>query len=66
MTIKLMNIYIFFQFPEHGFYGLKDKILLFVHDQSDSNVLKKIKTAGDVCEGTLVELVLSGKLNNRL
>ena len=49
-----------FQFPESGFYGLQDKILLFRHDQADSNVLKLITSEAEVKEGTLVELVLSG------
>ena len=54
--------YLFFlQFPEHGFYGLQNRILLFKHDQSDGNILKLINTATDVSEGTLIEVVLSGK-----
>ena len=50
-----------FQFPEHGFYGLQDRILLFRHDAMDSNILKLISHQGEVNEGTLVEVVLSGK-----
>jgi hypothetical protein len=48
------------QFPEHGFYELRDKILLFRHDQGDANVLRLITAPSDVTEGTLVEVVLSG------
>ncbi|ELU04274.1 hypothetical protein CAPTEDRAFT_105698 [Capitella teleta] len=49
------------KFPEHGFYELRDKILLFRHDQQDANLLKLITMPGDVSEGTLVEVVLSSQ-----
>ncbi len=52
--------FLLFQFPEHGFYGLQDRILLFKHDANDGNILKLIAAATDVAEGTLVEVVLSG------
>ena len=45
-----------FQFPEHGFYGLQDRILLFRHDQLDSNILKLVTTAQEVTDKTLVEV----------
>lgn len=58
------------QAPEHRFYGLQDKILLFKHDAKDANVLRMITNpAQQVVDGTLVEVVLSGKLgvaNTRL
>ncbi|XP_077422521.1 serine/threonine-protein kinase D2 isoform X1 [Vanacampus margaritifer] len=47
------------KFPECGFYGMYDKILLFKHDTSTNNILQLVKTAGDVQEGDLVEVVLS-------
>ena len=51
------------QFPEHSFYNLRDKILLFRHDTFDLNVLRIITSAKDVVDGTLVEVVLSGETN---
>ena len=48
------------QFPEHGLYGLQDKILLFRHDCSDANLLKLVSDVSDVSDGTLIEIVLSG------
>lgn len=57
----MFSPFLYLQFPEHGFYGLQDKILLFRHNQSDANVLKLISTANEVQEGTLIEVVLSGK-----
>ncbi|XP_021352183.1 serine/threonine-protein kinase D3-like isoform X4 [Mizuhopecten yessoensis] len=49
------------KFPEHGFYGLVDKILLFRHDVSSANVLQMINSPADVKEGCLVEVVLSAQ-----
>uniref|UniRef100_H3A7U2 Serine/threonine-protein kinase n=1 Tax=Latimeria chalumnae TaxID=7897 RepID=H3A7U2_LATCH len=46
-------------FPECGFYGLYDKILLFKHDNSSSNILELVKSPGDIQEGDLIEVVLS-------
>ena len=54
-----------FQYPEYGFYQLQDRILLFLHDASNPNVLGLIDgvtaTADDVKENSLIEVVLSGK-----
>ncbi|XP_075393132.1 serine/threonine-protein kinase D2 [Tenrec ecaudatus] len=47
------------KFPECGFYGLYDKILLFKHDPTSANLLQLVHTAGDIQEGDLVEVVLS-------
>ncbi|NXY41997.1 KPCD1 kinase, partial [Ceuthmochares aereus] len=47
------------KFPECGFYGMYDKILLFRHDPSSENILQLVKSAADIQEGDLVEVVLS-------
>ncbi|XP_042296872.1 serine/threonine-protein kinase D2 [Sceloporus undulatus] len=47
------------KFPECGFYGLYDKILLFKHDPSSANILQLVRAASDIQEGDLVEVVLS-------
>uniref|UniRef100_A0A8C9TP33 protein kinase C n=1 Tax=Scleropages formosus TaxID=113540 RepID=A0A8C9TP33_SCLFO len=47
------------QFPECGFYGIYDKILLFKHDTATNNILQLIKSASDIQEGDLIEVVLS-------
>ncbi|XP_013409861.1 serine/threonine-protein kinase D3 isoform X3 [Lingula anatina] len=49
------------KFPEHGFYGLADKILLFQHDPYYPNILKLITQGPDITEGVLVEVVLSSQ-----
>uniref|UniRef100_A0A452TKJ4 Serine/threonine-protein kinase n=1 Tax=Ursus maritimus TaxID=29073 RepID=A0A452TKJ4_URSMA len=46
-------------FPECGFYGMYDKILLFRHDPTSENILQLVKTASDIQEGDLIEVVLS-------
>ncbi|XP_036397906.1 serine/threonine-protein kinase D1 isoform X2 [Megalops cyprinoides] len=47
------------KFPECGFYGMYDKILLFRHDPGSENILQLVKSATDILEGDLVEVVLS-------
>ncbi|XP_026520316.1 serine/threonine-protein kinase D1 [Notechis scutatus] len=47
------------KFPECGFYGMYDKILLFRHDSTTENILQLVKSAADIQEGDLVEVVLS-------
>ncbi|XP_039207855.1 serine/threonine-protein kinase D1 isoform X2 [Crotalus tigris] len=47
------------KFPECGFYGMYDKILLFRHDPTTENILQLVKSAVDIQEGDLVEVVLS-------
>ncbi|XP_029027408.1 serine/threonine-protein kinase D2 isoform X2 [Betta splendens] len=47
------------KFPECGFYGIYDKILLFKHDRSTNNILQLVKSTVDIQEGDLVEVVLS-------
>ncbi|XP_020642876.3 serine/threonine-protein kinase D2 [Pogona vitticeps] len=47
------------KFPECGFYGLYDKILLFKHDPSSANILQLVRAASNIQEGDLVEVVLS-------
>ncbi|XP_059812070.1 serine/threonine-protein kinase D1 isoform X2 [Hypanus sabinus] len=47
------------KFPECGFYGMYDKILLFRHEPSSENILQLVKAAADIQEGDLIEVVLS-------
>jgi len=49
------------QFPECGFFGMYDKILLFRHDLNSDNILQRITSAEEIHEGDLVEVVLSGR-----
>lgn len=50
-----------FQFPECGFFGMYDKILLFRHNLNDENILQRLTSAEDIHEGDLIEVVLSGR-----
>ncbi|XP_052009752.1 serine/threonine-protein kinase D1-like [Xyrauchen texanus] len=47
------------KFPECGFYGMYEKILLFRHDPNSENILQLVRCAADIMEGDLVEVVLS-------
>lgn len=56
-----LSLLCFVQFPECGFYGIYDKILLFKHDVGSNNILQLVKAVSDIQEGDLVEVVLSGE-----
>uniref|UniRef100_A0A674AW34 Serine/threonine-protein kinase n=1 Tax=Salmo trutta TaxID=8032 RepID=A0A674AW34_SALTR len=47
------------KFPECGFFGMYDKILLFRHDLTSENILQRLMSAEDIHEGDLIEVVLS-------
>ncbi|CAM4645549.1 unnamed protein product [Leuciscus chuanchicus] len=50
------------EFPECGFYGMYEKILLFRHDPNSENILQLVRCAAEIMEGDLVEVVLSASL----
>ncbi|XP_041468354.1 serine/threonine-protein kinase D3-like isoform X4 [Lytechinus variegatus] len=47
------------RFPEHDFYGVYDKLLLFKHNPGTSYSLTPVTSVNDVTEGALIEAVLS-------
>ncbi|KAG7460621.1 hypothetical protein MATL_G00200710 [Megalops atlanticus] len=47
------------KFPECGFFGMYDKILLFRHDLNSDNILQRLTSAEDIHEGDLIEVVVS-------
>ncbi|KAL6095502.1 prkd2 [Pungitius sinensis] len=47
------------KFPECGFFGMYDKILLFRHNLNSENILQRLSSAEEIHEGDLVEVVLS-------
>uniref|UniRef100_A0A3P9MV58 Serine/threonine-protein kinase n=1 Tax=Poecilia reticulata TaxID=8081 RepID=A0A3P9MV58_POERE len=49
------------KFPECGFFGMYDKILLFRHDLNDENILQRLTSVEDIHEGDLIEVVLSAQ-----
>ncbi|GFU20301.1 hypothetical protein NPIL_704892 [Nephila pilipes] len=49
------------KFPEHNLNRLTERLILFRHDYSTTNILHPINVASEVSEGTLVEIVVSGK-----
>ncbi|KAM9356125.1 serine/threonine-protein kinase D3 [Pholidichthys leucotaenia] len=48
------------KFPECGFFGMYDHILLFRHNLNDKNILQRLTSAEEIHEGDLIEVVLSG------
>uniref|UniRef100_A0A8C7JJ43 Serine/threonine-protein kinase n=1 Tax=Oncorhynchus kisutch TaxID=8019 RepID=A0A8C7JJ43_ONCKI len=44
------------KFPECGFFGMYDKILLFRHDLNSENILQRLTSAEDIHEGDLIEV----------
>ena len=54
------------QFPECGFFGMYDKILLFRHNLNDENILQRLTSVEDIHEGDLIEVVLSGRYAEEL
>ncbi|KAM9466119.1 serine/threonine-protein kinase D3 isoform 2-T2 [Clarias gariepinus] len=51
----------YLKFPECGFFGMYDKILLFRHDLNTDNILQRLTSAEDIHEGDLIEVVLSAQ-----
>uniref|UniRef100_A0A8C7XAM6 protein kinase C n=1 Tax=Oryzias sinensis TaxID=183150 RepID=A0A8C7XAM6_9TELE len=49
------------KFPECGFFGMYDKILLFRHNLNDENILQRLTSVEDIHEGDLIEVVLSAQ-----
>ncbi|GFS47579.1 hypothetical protein TNCV_3133761 [Trichonephila clavipes] len=49
------------KFPEHNLNRLTERLILFRHDYTTTNILHPINVASEVSEGTLVEIVVSGK-----
>lgn len=45
--------------PENGLNRLSDRLLLFRHDYTSSNVLQMINSAAEIIDETLVEIVLT-------
>ena len=50
------------KFPDHGLNRLTERLLLFRHDYSSKNLLVPINVVSEITEGSLIEIVVSGKL----
>ena len=50
------------KFPDHGLNRLTERLLLFRHDYSSKNLLVPINVVSEVTEGSLIEIVVSGRL----
>ncbi|XP_078516952.1 serine/threonine-protein kinase D3-like [Lissotriton helveticus] len=47
------------KFPEYGFLGVSDKILLFCHKSDSENILRRLTLDSTISNGDLIEVVLS-------
>lgn len=50
------------KFPECGFWGMTEKILLFRHDLSSENILQRVTRTEQIQQGDLLEAVLSAQV----
>jgi len=64
-TVRNNVVRLCMQFTELSFSGLRDSLLLFVHDQTDDNILRLLTSASQLTEGVLVEVVLSGNYSRQ-
>lgn len=49
-------------YPDNRLVGVQGQLLLFLHHPTDANVLKLVTPQMDVPEGSLLQIVLSGKV----
>ena len=49
-----------FQFPDHSCIGIADKVILFVHNYSSTNILEKLTSVEQLNEASVIEVVVSG------
>ena len=49
------------KFPEHGISGLVDRLILFRHDYSSTNILQMVNSGSDLYDGCIVEVVISSQ-----
>jgi len=63
LTLKSIKVlacnFINEKFVEHGITRLPERVMVFKHDVTTTNVLQMINSAGDVQEDTIVEVVLN-------
>ena len=60
----LVSIFFFglisFQFQAHSCIGIADKVILFVHNYSSTNILEKLTSVEQLNEASVIEVVVSG------
>ncbi|XP_043931929.1 serine/threonine-protein kinase D3-like [Protopterus annectens] len=54
------------KFLEFGFFGIRDKILLFRHDLTSDNILVRLTPNDNVKDGDLIEVVLSASASTEV
>ena len=58
---EIVRVNFYFQFPDHGYVAIADKIVLFVEEKSsNSDVLKRLDNIEQLKDGSVILVVLSG------
>ncbi len=63
--VNLIFFLLFLQIPENGLSHLPERLLLFRHDYTSSNVLQLVNAASEIADETLIEIVLTATRKNR-
>lgn len=58
--VSLLFIFSPNQFPDHSCIGIADKVIMFIHNYSTTNILEKLTSVDQLHEGSVIEVVVSG------
>ncbi|XP_027055178.1 serine/threonine-protein kinase D1-like isoform X3 [Pocillopora damicornis] len=50
------------KFPDHSCIGIADKVIMFIHNYSTTNILEKLTSVDQLHEGSVIEVVVSAKV----
>jgi len=50
------------KFPDHSCIGIADKVILFFHNYSTTNILEKLTSVDQLKDGSVIEVVISAKV----
>lgn len=59
---KFLHCVVPLQCPDHGLSRVNDRLLLFRHDYSSSNILEHVNSVSNIADETLVEIVVTGQI----
>lgn len=61
ISLLCSRIFFSFQCPDHGMTRMQDRLLLFKHDYTSSNILRHVSSAAEVLDEALLEIVVTGQ-----
>ena len=62
LLMMFLTVFYFIQFPDHSCIGIADKVILFIHNYATTNILEKLTCVDQLKEGSVIEVVVSGML----